>query len=198
VGLSKLSAFSKTMSLDQPDSLNFDGSDLRFGLIAARFNLRMVDAMLENCVNVWEQAGVAPSNVELQRVPGSNELPYAAAMLAKTLQFDAIVVLGLVLAGETPHHEVIADSTGQSLQRIGLDTEVPVINGIVVVHTEAQAEARALGEINRGREFGLAALEMGLLKRQLSERLDKLESEQGPASGEKWDGLSKKGNPWKL
>ena len=113
------------MSLDQPDSLNFDGRYLRFGLIAARFNLRMVDAMLENCVNVWEQAGVAPSNVELQRVPGSNELPYAAAMLAKTLQFDAIVVLGLVLAGETPHHEVIADSTGQSLQRIGLDTEEP-------------------------------------------------------------------------
>lgn len=186
------------MSLDQPDALNFDGSSLRLGLIAARFNLRLVDAMLQNCVNVWEQAGVSPANVELQRVPGSNELPYAAAMLAKTLRFDAIVVLGLVLAGETPHHEVIADSTGQALQRIGLDTEVPVINGIVVVHTEEQAEARAAGDINRGREFGLAALEMGLLKQRLSERLDKLESEQGPAGGEKWDGLSNKGNPWKL
>lgn len=186
------------MSLDQPDSLNFDGSGLRLGLIAARFNLRLVNAMLENCLKVWEQAGVQPGDVEIQRVPGSNELPYAAAMLAKTLQFDAIVVLGLVLAGETPHHEVIADSTGHALQRIGLDTEVPIINGIVVVHTAAQAEARAMGEINRGREFGLAALEMGLLKRHLTERLDQLESEQTQPAPEKWDGLSKKGNPWKL
>lgn len=186
------------MSLDQPDSLDFNGNGLRLGIIAARFNRRLVDAMLNNCLKTWEEAGVRSQDVEILRVPGSNELPYAAAMLAKSLLFDAIVVLGLVLAGETPHHEVIADSTGQALQRIGLDTEVPVINGIVVVHTEAQAEARAVGEINRGREFGLAALEMGLLKRQLTEQLDRLESEQGPPEDDTWDGLSKKGNPWKL
>jgi 6,7-dimethyl-8-ribityllumazine synthase len=186
------------MSLDQPESLNLNGAGLRFGVVAARFNPRLVDALLTNCLQVWQGAEVAAEDIEVIRVPGSNELPYVAAMLAKSLQYDAIVVLGLVMAGETPHHEVIADSTGQSLQRIGLDTEVPVINGIVVVHNAAQAEARCIGEINRGREFGQAALEMALVKRELTARLDDLEAKNKLGGEETWDGLSKKGNPWKL
>ncbi|MFP4282964.1 MAG: 6,7-dimethyl-8-ribityllumazine synthase [Opitutales bacterium] len=189
------------MSLDQPEALDIDARDLRFAIVAARFNPRLVDGLLENCVAVLSDAGAEPYNIEVVRVPGSNELPYAAAMLAKSFQYDAIVVLGLVLAGETPHHEVIADSTGSALQRIGLDTEVPVINGIVVVHTAAQAEARCVGEINRGREFGLAALEMAALKQAMTARLDELDAQNKPGEGEdddSWDGMSSKGNPWKL
>jgi len=188
------------MSLDQPEDLQIDGSDLRFAIVAARFNPRMVNGLLENCVHVLADAGVEPTNIEVLRVPGSNELPYAAAMLAKSFQYDAVVVLGLVLAGETPHHEVIADSTGQALQRISLDTETPVINGIVVVHNEAQAEARCVGSINRGREFGLAALEMAMIKQGMVARLDELDAQnpQNQGGDDPWDGMSSKGNPWKL
>lgn len=187
------------MSLDQPEALEIDGRDLRFAIAAARFNPRLVDGLLENCVAVLADAGVEPTNIDVLRVPGSNELPYVAAMLAKSFQYDAIVVLGLVLAGETPHHEVIADSTGQAIQRISLDTETPVINGIVVVHTPEQAEARCVGEINRGREFGLAALEMAVLKQGLVARLDELDAQNGnKGDDEPWDGFSSKGNPWKL
>ena len=189
------------MSLDQPEDLKIDGRELRFAIVAARFNPRLVDGLLENCVHALAEARVDPMNIEVLRVPGSNELPYAAAMLAKSFQYDAIITLGLVLAGQTPHHEVIADSTGQALQRIALDTEIPVINGIVVVNTPDQAEARCVGEINRGREFGLSALEMAALKQALVARLDELEEQnpKPPSPGdEPWDGMSSKGNPWKL
>lgn len=189
------------MSLDQPEALSIDGRDLRFAIVAARFNPALVKALLENCVQAMAEAGVQPENIEVLRVPGSNELPYAAAMLAKSFQYDAVVVLGLVLAGETPHHEVIADSTGNALQRISLDTETPVINGIVVVHTMEQAEARCRGDINRGREFGLAALEMAVIKQAMVSRLDEIDAENKAnqqGGDEPWDGFSSKGNPWKL
>lgn len=177
-----------------------DGSELRFGIVAARFNTELVDGLIEECVRVLAEAKVSPEDIEVMRVPGSNEVPYAAAMLAKSHQYDAVIGLGLVLAGETPHHEVIAQATGGALQRIGLDTEIPVINGIIVVNTMEQARARCLGEINRGREFGVAALEMAALKQALVARLDELESQNGmpDAGDEPWDGFSPKGNPWKL
>ena len=188
------------MSLDGPGEIDIEGAGLRFAIVAARFNSRLVDGLMTQAISVLDAAGVAPQDIEVARVPGSNEIPYAAAMLAKGGEFDAVIGLGLVLAGETPHHEVIADSTGQALQRIAIDTEIPVINGIVVVHTEAQAEERCLGRINRGREFGLAALEMAVLKRELVARLDELEhraAEEGEQD-EPWDGMSPKGNPWKI
>jgi 6,7-dimethyl-8-ribityllumazine synthase len=189
------------MSLDQPEALNIDGRDYRFAIVAARFNRTLVEAMLEHCIHTLAEARVEPGNIEVMRVPGSNELPYAAAMLAKSFQYDAVIALGLVLAGETPHHEVIADSTGHALQRVAIDTEIPVINGVVVVHTEAQAEARCRGELNRGREFAQAALEMAAVKQALVARLDELDAHNAandPEKDEPWDGFSSKGNPWKL
>ena len=186
------------MSLDQPEEIAIDGTGLRLGVVAARFNPRMVEGLLERCIEVWARAGVSPRDIEVLRVPGSNEVPFALTMLAKTLQYDALVGLGLVMAGETPHHEVIADSTGYAMQRIGIETETPVINGIVVVLNEEQAAARCLGAINRGREFGRAALEMAVLKREMVRRLDELDAEAENEGDGPWDGLSQKGNPWKL
>lgn len=190
------------MSLDRPEEQQFDGSALTVGIVAARFNAELVDGLLRNCLQVLLEAGVTQERVEVIRVPGSNELPYAASMLANSGQFDVIVVLGLVFAGETPHHEVIAQSTGFALQQIGIQSEVPVINGIVVVHNAAQAEARCLGAINRGREFGCAALEMGLLGQSLLDQLNDLTDAFDELEGkEPWDGLSGEPsdkNPWKL
>ncbi|MGB0417120.1 MAG: 6,7-dimethyl-8-ribityllumazine synthase [Coraliomargarita sp.] len=152
------------MSLDSPSVLNLDGSAYRFAVVAARFNEELVDSLLSHACAALEAAG-APTPV-IERTPGSNELPYAASLLAKSGEFDAIIAIGLVIAGATNHHNVIGDSCAVALHQLSIDTSVPIINGITVVETHAQAEARAGTEINRGREFALAALEMAQLQRK--------------------------------
>ncbi|WP_269522539.1 6,7-dimethyl-8-ribityllumazine synthase [Coraliomargarita parva] len=152
------------MSLDAPSSQEIDGRGLRIGIAAARFNQSYVDALLQHAQSTLLQAGAAVPVIE--RVPGSAELPYAAALLAQGEPFDAIIVLGVVIAGSTDHHKVIGDSTAIALQQLSIESGIPVINGILVVENEAQAEARAGTEINRGKEFADSALEMALLKQK--------------------------------
>lgn len=185
------------MSLDPPEEQTFDGSQLAVGIVAARFNPQMVDGLLNNCLQALLEGQVDKDRIQVVRVPGSNEVPYALSMLAAGGQFDVLIGLGLVMAGETPHHEVIADSTGGALQQIAIENEVPVINGIVVVNTPEQAEARTTGKLNRGREFGLAALEMGLLGQQLMGQLDELTEAFGDLA-DPWGGAPGKDDPWKL
>ena len=150
------------MSQDIPSDLKMDGANLRIGIAAARFNESYVDTLLENTVQTLAECNA--SEPEILRVPGSNELPYAANLLAGFPQVDAVIVLGLVLAGETEHHNHIAQSTGIALQQISIASKVPVINGIIVVENADQAAARCGGNLNRGREFAKAALEMAQLK----------------------------------
>jgi len=195
------------MSHDAPQIDPVEAEGLRFGLVAALFNPDLVDALAGRVVEMLLEAGVTRDDIEIVRVPGSNEVPYAAAMMAKSGEFDCIISLGVVLEGETPHAKVIADSTGPALQRIGLDTEIPVINGIIIVHTLEQAQARIGGEHDRGGEFAQAGLLMASLKRQLVARLDELDAmraaEEGQApdgSGLQWkDFPGQPGtDPWKL
>ena len=96
----------------------------------------------------------------IERVPGAAELPFAASTLAHHSSFNAIIVIGVVIAGDTNHHEIIGDSTASALLNISTTQKVPVINGILVVNNLAQAEDRAGETINRGKEFAQAALEM--------------------------------------
>ena len=137
---------------------------MRFAIVAARFNERLVDSVVHHTMETLTAAG-APAPV-LERVPGSNELPAAAAILANAQDFDAILVIGVVIAGSTQHHHTIGDSTAVALHQLSLQTRIPIINGILVVENLAQAEARCGTEINRGREFALAALEMAQFKQK--------------------------------
>lgn len=166
------------MSEDSPQPTDFEGLGYRFGIVAARFNQSLVDDLLERCLRTLDAAGVREEDIETVRVPGAHEIPYAAAMMAKGWEFDAVITLGVVIAGDTHHHEMIASATSNALQRVGLDWEIPVINGIITVNSRAQAEDRCSGAMNRGREFALAALEMAELKRRLIQRLDDLEAAQ--------------------
>lgn len=150
------------MSQDIPSELKIDGAELRVGIAAARFNEDYVDALLQNALQTL--AEFKAPKPELIRVPGSNELPYAANLLASSNKFDVIITLGLVLAGETQHHNHIADSTATALHQVSIETGVPVINGIIVVENTEQADLRCQGSLNRGREFAKAALEMARLK----------------------------------
>lgn len=130
---------------------------MRFGIIAARFNGEYVDALLENCVSMIEAAGGA---TRVERVPGSGELPYAASTLCDVEAWDALIVLGIVIRGETEHHNHLAHATGPVLQQLSVDTGIPIINGIIVTNTQDEAAARSGADINRGAEFAHAAIEM--------------------------------------
>ena len=152
------------MSLDAPELESQDGRGLSIGLIAACYNRGLTDALLERARSVIGEAGAAIPVAE--RVPGSAELPVAASLLARRGGVDAIVVLGVVIAGDTDHHRVIADSTANALQLIAHDTGIPVINGIITAANGSQAEERATGRIDRGREFALGALHMARLRKQ--------------------------------
>ena len=119
------------MSQDKPKPTDIDGRDLWFAVAAARYNGPLVDTLLERVRRTLRDAKVPSDHIKVVRVPGSSEVPYAAHMLAMTGEYDCVVALGVVVAGETPHHEVIAASTAAALQETALRSEVPVINGIV-------------------------------------------------------------------
>lgn len=152
------------MSLDVPNLQPIDGSEFRFAVVAASYNQRLVDALVERAVFALKTAGAAVPSVD--RVPGSAELPYAASLMAGTGDFDAIIVIGVVIAGETSHHQIIGDSTAAALQNLGLQCGLPIINGILVVENQQQAEARAGDTLNRGQEFAEAALAMAQFRKK--------------------------------
>lgn len=153
------------MSLTPPHRRKIAAAKLRLGIVAARYNEELVDALLGNVVAELADAGVKPSAIELVRVPGSHEVPVAAQWLAASGRHDSVIALGLLIGGDTNHHELVGQSVSHALQRVALDTGVPVINGVVVVDNIRQAEARCRGRINRGAEFARAALEMAALRR---------------------------------
>lgn len=152
------------MSLDNPNIQISDGSKLRFAIAASRYNEILVDALVQQ-VSATLKTAAAPTPA-IERVPGAAELPYAVRTLADHVLFDAIIALGVVIAGDTDHHLIIGNSTAAALQEINIQQEVPVINGILVVNTLAQAEARVSEPINRGKEFALAAIEMARFKKR--------------------------------
>jgi len=148
------------MSLDKGKMPKIDASPYRFAVVASRFNKTLVDALVRDAVATLHNAGVDAENIRLIRVPGAAELPHVCNLLAETDEYDAVIALGVVIAGETPHHEIIGYSTAHALQNVAVMTTVPMINGIIVANNKAQAEARTVGEIRRGVEFAEAAIEM--------------------------------------
>lgn len=155
------------MSLDAPATRTIDAAKFRLGIVAARFNEELVAALLARLVAGLKGAGVKGKKLTLLRVPGSHEVPWAAGRLAAARKFDCVVALGVLIGGDTNHHEMVGQSVSHALQRVALDTGVPVINGVIVTDNLAQARVRCLGRINRGAEFAHAALEMAALKRRL-------------------------------
>jgi 6,7-dimethyl-8-ribityllumazine synthase len=166
------------MSDSPPTPAPIDGADYFLGIVAARYNGELVDALLARVVAVLREHGVRERNIEILRVPGSNEIPYVAHMLAATGEFDCLIALGVVVSGETAHHEVISYGTAYSLHSIGMQSEIPVINGILTVNSLEQAHERIIAPRDRGAEFARAALQMAQHKLQLVERLDELEDEK--------------------
>ncbi len=156
------------MSLDSPQPQSIDGSSFRIGIAAARFNARLVDGLIGRVIEGLFAAKVSEANIGSVRVPGSHEVPWAVQALATGGQYDCVIGLGVLIGGDTNHHELVGESVSHALQQVALTTQVPVINGVIVVNSLAQAEERCVGAINRGAEFAAAALEMAALKRKFS------------------------------
>ena len=139
----------------------------RFAIVRALFNAEITQALLDGALTAFDQAGIARRRLTVVEVPGAFELPAAALWLAQTKRYAAVVALGCVIRGETPHFEFVAGECARGLQQASLETGVPVAFGVLTVNTVEQALQRAAtsGD-NKGGEAMLSALEMaGLLAR---------------------------------
>lgn len=133
----------------------------RFAIVAARFNETITKRLLDGALRALTAGGAAESAVDVHWVPGAFELPQAAGVLARSGRYAAIVCVGCVIRGQTPHFDFIAGQAAAGIQRVGLDTGVPTTFGVITALTEAQAMERAGGAVgNRGVEAAEAALEM--------------------------------------
>jgi 6,7-dimethyl-8-ribityllumazine synthase len=153
------------MNSNQFPSLN--GSGLKIAVVAARFNQRLTDAMLEDCLVALKDAQVAETDIQTVRVPGSFELPIAAAACAKTGRYDAIICLGVVIKGDTRHDHYIADAVANGLTSIAIQSSIPVLFGVLTTENLEQAEIRSLGQQKKGYEAGMSAIETVLALKQL-------------------------------
>lgn len=147
---------------------DFDVAGARIGIVAARFNDRVVSRLLEAALDTLAGQGLDRDAILVARVPGAFELPLAARWIARQGAADAVVALGAVIRGGTPHFDYVCAETARGLRTASLELDVPVVFGVLTCDDQAQAEARAGGEHgNKGREAALAALEMVSLRRRL-------------------------------
>ncbi len=156
------------MSLDAPSFPSINGAAFSIGIVASRYNPKLVDALVAQVAAHLVAAGVKEKKITIMRVPGANELPSAAQLLLASKKYDVVVALGVIIRGDTIHYQLVAESSQQGLQRVSLDTRTPIINGVVTAENQKQADDRCLGKINRGAEFARAALVMAELKKTLS------------------------------
>lgn len=141
---------------------------VKLALVASRFNGLIVEPMVTACMDTLQRYRVAENDLTLVRVPGARELPLAVKRLAAAKQFDAIIALGAVVRGATPHFDYVAGACSQQLAALAIDHELPIIFGIVTADSMEQALERAGGKLgNRGADAALSALEMVSLMRKL-------------------------------
>jgi 6,7-dimethyl-8-ribityllumazine synthase len=142
----------------------FSAAGLCFGIVAARYNADLADALVSNCLDTLAKAGADTRDIRVVRVPGSFEVTAAAAKLAKSGKYDCVIGLGILLQGETRHAQYIADAVAHGLTNIAIQASVPTIFGIVAANNPRQARVRCVGkQHNRGREAALAGIEMARL-----------------------------------
>ena len=139
----------------------------RVAIVAARFNDFIVTSLIEGAVGAWREAGGTAHDLIIARVPGAFEIPVAVRKLATSARYHALVALGCVIRGDTPHFEYVAGECARGLQLVSLETGVPIAFGVLTVNTVEQAlERAATAGANKGAEAMRSALEMaGLLER---------------------------------
>ncbi len=156
--------------MDNIRSINGDliARDLRFAIVAARFNDMIVDSLIRGAVDTLVRHGAAEKQIELIRVPGAFDLPLVVQKIAASKRCDAIIALGAVIRGATPHFDHVAGQCAAGLARASLETGVPVAFGVLTTDTIEQAIERSGTKAgNKGADAALCALELANLLRRL-------------------------------
>jgi 6,7-dimethyl-8-ribityllumazine synthase len=142
---------------------------LRFAIVVSRFNSLVTQRLLDGALDALRRHGADENAITVVYVPGSFEIPLAAKRLAQSGAFDAVICLGCILRGDTPHFEYVANEAAKGIAQVALETGVPTIFGVVTADTLEQALERAGAKAgNRGFEAAMTAMEMANLMRQLS------------------------------
>ena len=148
----------------------YTDADGRYAIVVGRFNQFVVDSLVEGAVDALVRHGVDEDNITVIRVPGAYEIPLAAQAVAEKGDVDAIIALGAVIRGSTPHFDYVAGESASGLNKVQMDTGVPCSFGVLTVDTIEQAIERAGTKSgNKGAEASLVAIEMVSVLRQISE-----------------------------
>ncbi len=148
---------------------DFTSANAKYGICVARFNEFIVEGLTRGAVDALLRHGVDEANIEIVRVPGAYELPLIAQAMAKTGKYDAIIGLGAVIRGSTPHFDYVAGESAKGLASVGMQHHIPVINGILTTENIEQTIERAGTKAgNKGAEAALGAIEMVSVLNQFS------------------------------
>ncbi|SFD57657.1 6,7-dimethyl-8-ribityllumazine synthase [Paracidovorax konjaci] len=150
---------------DKGTADTLDGKKLHIGIVQARFNESITDALAAACREELLALGVQEKHIRHVRVPGALEVPLALQALAEQDEYDALIALGCIIRGETYHFELVANESGAGVTRVSLDTQTPIANAILTTENLEQAVAR---QTEKGRDAARVAVEMANLLEELS------------------------------
>ena len=153
------------LDADKGTADKLDGQSLSIGIVQARFNEDVTNALAEACLRELAALGVAEENISHVKVPGALEIPCALQALAESEKFDALIALGCIIRGETYHFELVANESGAAVTRLALDYRLPIANAILTVENLAQAHAR---QDEKGKDAARVAVEMANLLNELA------------------------------
>ena len=138
-----------------------DASNMCFGVVVSEWNPEITGALLNGCVSTFEKHGAIPENIHVKTVPGSFELIYGAHQMTLNDGFDAVIILGCVIRGETPHFDYICEGVTAGIARLNATSQTPIVYGLLTCENEQQAKDRSGGRLgNKGDECAVVAIKM--------------------------------------
>jgi len=150
---------------------NLDASGLKFGIVVSRFNNLLTDKLLEGALDCLKRHKAKEESIEIAWVPGAFEIPYAASRMAQSKKYDAVICLGMLIKGDTPHFEYIASEATKGIAKTALETGLPVIYGVVTADSLDHAIERAGTKAgNKGWDAALSAIEMVNLYKEMKKK----------------------------
>jgi 6,7-dimethyl-8-ribityllumazine synthase len=158
-----MSSKKTNLSSYNPDLIP-DASQLKFGIIVSEWNMEITHALLKGAIETLKKHGAKEKNIEVVHVPGSFELTFGARLLAEKEESDAVLCLGCVIQGETPHFDYICQGVSHGITELNLEYDIPVIFGVLTTNNMQQAIDRAGGKHgNKGDEAAITAIKMAVL-----------------------------------
>ncbi len=148
---------------------DLSAAGLKFGIVAARFNDFITSRLLEGALDALKRHGTADADIEVVRVPGAYEIPLAAKMMTQSKKYNAVICLGAVIRGATPHFEYVSAEVSKGVAAVSLEASTPVIFGVLTTDTIEQAIERAGTKSgNKGWDAALSAIEMANVMKQIA------------------------------